>query len=326
MLDGPSSPPKKPLVLLWLDEAPLYRQAARSAGLDGSIEFVEVPAAQRPSDELLARSEGLLAWKLPSGILPSMPNLRWVQAMAAGVEDWMARPDLRRSIALTCARGVHSEQMPDNILASIYYVAKPFRQAQELQARRQWERIMPIPLAGQTLGILGLGTIGADLARKASMLGLRVVGIKNRPRPVPFVDEVYPSSALGKVLSQSDFVVVLLPVTPETENIINATSLAQMKRTAWLFNFARGQHVADDDLIDALENGVIAGALLDAFRVEPLPSEHRFWGTKNLVILPHIGGRHPQRDKFVAALFVENARRFAAGEPLQALVDWEQGY
>jgi phosphoglycerate dehydrogenase-like enzyme len=317
---------KKPLILLWLDEAPLYRQAARAAGLDDSLEFVEVPAAQHSSDELLARAEGLLAWKLPPGILPAMPNLRWIQAMAAGVEDWMVRPDLRRSIALTCARGVHSEQMPDNILASIYYVAKPFRKAQELQARRQWERIMPVPLAGQTLGILGLGTIGADLARKASMLGLRVVGIKNRPQPVTFVDEVYPSSELDKVLSQSDFVVVLLPVTPETENIINAKSLAQMKRTAWLFNFARGQHVADDDLIDALNKGVIAGALLDAFRIEPLASEHRFWGTKNLIILPHIGGRHPQRDKFVAALFVENARRFVANQPLQALVDWDRGY
>lgn len=321
-----SSAQNKPLILLWLDEAPLYLQAVRAADLDASLEFVEVPAAQRPSDELLARCEGLLAWRLPPGILPAMPKLRWIQAMAAGVEDWLVRTDLRQSIALTCARGVHSEQMPDNILASIYYVAKPFRQAQELQARRQWERIMPVPLAGRTLGILGLGTIGADLARKASMLGLRVVGIKNRPAPVPFVEEVYPSSELGKVLSQSDFVVVLLPVTPETENIINAKSLAQMKPTAWLFNFARGQHVVDDDLIAALEKGVIAGALLDAFRVEPLPSEHPFWGTKNLIILPHIGGRHPQRDKFVAALFVENGRRFAAGEPLQALVDWKRGY
>ena len=175
----------KPLILMWLDEAPLYRKAAADAGLDEHFEFITVPAKERPGDDVLQRAEGLLAWRLPAGIIPSMKSLRWIQAMAAGVEDWLARDDLPTSIALTCARGVHSEQMPDNILASIYYVAKPFEQARQLQERRAWERLMPIPLAGQTLGIIGLGTIGADLAKKASVLGLRVIGVKNRPEPVP---------------------------------------------------------------------------------------------------------------------------------------------
>jgi phosphoglycerate dehydrogenase-like enzyme len=316
----------KPLILMWLDEAPLYRKAAADAGLDAHFEFITVPAKERPSDDVLARAEGLLAWRLPPGIIPSMKSLRWIQAMAAGVEDWLARDDLPASIALTCARGVHSEQMPDNILASIYYVAKPFEQARQLQERRAWERLMPIPLAGQTLGIIGLGTIGADLAKKASVLGLRVIGVKSRPEPVPSVDAVYTLEQLGEVLGQSDFVVVLLPVTPATENVIDAAALSQMKKTAWLFNFARGQHVVDADLVDAVNKGTIAGALLDAFRIEPLPSDHPFWTTKNIVVLPHIGGRHPDRDRFVAALFVDNARRFAAGTELYALVDRTRGY
>ena len=236
---------RKPLVLLWLDEALLYGKAVADAGLDAQLEFVAVPASGRPSDEVLQRAEGLLAWRVSAGILPSMKNLRWIQSMAAGVEDWLARPDLPSSIQLTCARGVHSEAMPDNILASIYYVAKPFEQMRRLQERRTWERLMPIPLTGQTLGIIGLGTIGADLARKAATLGLRVIGVKGKPEPVPSVEVVYPLDRLGEMLAQSDFVVVLLPVTPATENVINAATLAQMKKERLAVQFrawpARGR-------------------------------------------------------------------------------------
>jgi phosphoglycerate dehydrogenase-like enzyme len=316
----------KPLVLLWLNEADLYLKAAAEAGLTQVLEFAKVPAGERPAPELMARAEGALAWGLPPGIIPSMPNLAWIQTLSAGVETWLARPDLAPTINLTCARGVHYEQMPDNILAAIYYVAKPYEQARRQQERSEWKRLMPEPLAGKTLGIIGLGTIGTDLAGKAAVLGMRVVGVKRTPAPVPGVDAVHALDQLDVVLSRSDFVVLLLPVTPRTENVINADALRHMKKTAWLFNFARGALVVDADLIAAAENGTIAGAVLDVFRTEPLPSEHPFWQAKNIVVLPHVGGVHPERDKFVAALFVENARRFAEGRPMQALVDRARGY
>jgi phosphoglycerate dehydrogenase-like enzyme len=316
----------KPLVLLWLNEADLYLQAVTDAGLVQKIEFVTVAATARPEPELLARAAGVLAWSLPAGIIPSMPNLRWIQTLSAGVENWLARPDLDPAIDLTCARGVHYEQMPDNILAAIYYVAKPLDQARRQQEQRAWKRLVPEPLAGKTLGIIGLGTIGADLARKAGTLGMRVIGVKRTPEPVPGVDAVHALDQLDLVLARSDFVVLLLPVTPATENVIDARALSRMKKSAWLLNFARGALVVDADLIAAAESGTIAGAVLDVFRVEPLPSDHPFWTTKNIVVLPHVGGVHPQRDKFVAALFVENALRFSEGRPLQALVDRARGY
>lgn len=316
----------KPLVLLWLDEADLYLKAAADAGLTRKIEFAKVPAKERPDAELLARTEGVLAWSLPSGIIPSMAKLRWIQTQSAGVEGWLARPDLDPAINLTCARGVHMEQMPDNIIAAIYYVAKPYDQARRQQEERAWKRLMPEPLTGKTLGIIGLGTIGADLARRASVLGMRVIGVKRTPEPVPNVEAVHTLDQLDLVLAQSDFAVLLLPVTPATENVINARTLRHMKKSGWLFNFARGALVVDADLIAAAEAGTIAGAVLDVFRTEPLPSEHPFWSTKNIVVLPHVGGVHPRRDKFVAALFVENAQRFADGRPLQALVDRARGY
>jgi phosphoglycerate dehydrogenase-like enzyme len=316
----------KPLVLLWLDEADIYLKAADDAGLADRIEFAKVPAAQRPDADLMARADGVLAWNLPAGIIPSLPKLRWIQTMSAGVEAWLRRADLDRRINLTCARGVHREAMPDNIIASIYYVAKPFDAARRQQEASTWKRLVPAPLTGKTLGILGLGTIGADLAHKASVLGLRVIGVKRKPEPVPHVDEVYTLDQLDVVLGRSDFVVLLLPVTPATENLIDARRLSQMKKTGWFFNFARGVLVVDNDLVAATEAGTIAGAVLDVFRSEPLPSEHPFWTAKNIVVLPHVGGSHPQRDKFVAELFVENARRFADGRPLRALVDRDHGY
>jgi glyoxylate/hydroxypyruvate reductase len=316
----------RPLVLLWLDEAELYLRAADEAGLTQSLEFIKVPAAQRPEPEVLARAAGVLAWSLPAGIIPSMPSLRWIQTLSAGVENWLARPDLGPAVDLACARGVHYEQMPDNILAAIYYVAKPLDQARRQQERSEWKRLVPEPLAGKTLGIIGLGTIGTDLAHKAGVLGMRVIGIKRTPEPLPGVDAVHTLDQIDIVLAQSDFVVLLLPVTPATENIVNAGVLKHMKQSAWLFNFARGALVVDADLIAAAESGTIAGAVLDVFRVEPLPRDHPFWRARNIVVLPHVGGVHPRRDKFVSALFVENARRFADGRPLQALVDRARGY
>jgi phosphoglycerate dehydrogenase-like enzyme len=316
----------KPLVLLWLDEADLYLRAAAEAGLTQSVEFTKVPAAERPDPDLLARAAGVLAWSLPPGIIPSMPNLRWIQTLSAGVENWLARPDLDPAINLACARGVHYEQMPDNIIAAIYYVAKPLDQARRQQEKREWKRLVPEPLAGKTLGIIGLGTIGTDLAHKAGTLGMRVIGVKRTPEPVPGVDEVHTLDEIDVVLARSDFVVLLLPVTPATENVVNAGTLRHMKKSAWLFNFARGALVVDADLIAAAESGTIAGAVLDVFRVEPLPADHPFWSAKNIMVLPHVGGVHPRRDKFVSALFVENARRFADGRPLQALVDRARGY
>ena len=129
-----------------------------------------------------------------------------------------------------------------------------------------------------------------------------------------------------KVLAQSDFLLLLLPATPETDNFMDAKRFAKMKPSAWLLNFGRGHIIKDDDLIAAVKAKKIAGALLDVFRQEPLPSEHLFWTTEGIIVLPHIGGPHPERDRFVARLFVDNLRRFVKGEPLLEVVERQAGY
>jgi phosphoglycerate dehydrogenase-like enzyme len=313
-------------VLLWTDQPAAYLEAVQAAGLADRVALDTLPRKEKPSADQLARTEALMAAAVPAGLLPTMPRLRWAQAMSAGVEGWMALPDLPAGLTLTCARGTHKESMPENIMAALFHVAKPVAVAVENQKSAKWVHTVPQPLTGKTLGILGLGVIGQEVARLASAFGLRVIGTRRRPGSVANVAEILPPERTDEVLAQSDFVLLLLPATPETDNFINAERLAKMKPTAWLINFGRGHTIVDADLIAAAKDRKIAGAVLDVFRQEPLPAEHPFWKAEGIIVLPHIGGPHPQRDRFVARLFVENLERFLDGQPLKEVVDRAAGY
>ncbi len=315
----------KPVCVVWMNEAMVYEQALARAGLAEKFELHSLPLDQTIPDELAARTEALLGWR-PASVLKRMPKLRWVQAMTAGVEMWLASPDLGGEVALCCARGTHRVSMPENILGAIFHLTKPYMQCALDQRDSRWVKRQSVPLAGMTLGILGLGAIGQELARKAAALEMRVIGTKRKPEPLPHVAKVYAQEATDEVLAQSDFVLLLLPVTDDTENFINTQRLQKMKPTAWLLNFGRGALIVDDDLIAAVKAKTIAGAVLDVFRQEPLPAAHAFWQTEGIKVLPHIGGGHPERNAAVAEIFVENARRFLAGEPLKAEVDRALGY
>lgn len=268
----------------------------------------------------------LLGWRPAPGLLAGMPRLRWIQSVTAGMDQWLASPDLREDIILTCARGSHRVQMPENILAALFFLTKPLMQCALDQRDSRWTRRISEPLAGKTLGILGLGAIGRELARKADALEMKVIGTKRSPAPLAHVAKVLPPEATDEVLGVSDFVLLLLPSTTETENFMDARRFRTMRRSAYLLNFARGALIVDADLIEAVRSKAIAGAVLDVFRKEPLPADHPFWTTKGIVVLPHIGGLHPARDEGVAEVFVANARCFLAGELLGTVVDRARGY
>jgi phosphoglycerate dehydrogenase-like enzyme len=313
-------------VLLWTDTPGAYVEAIETAGLAERVAVESLPRKDTPTQAQRADTEAMLAWGAPPGLLPQMTTLRWVQALTAGVESWMALPDLPPALTLTCARGTHRESMPENILGALFHLTKPYAAIVEDQKHHRWTRRMATPLNGQTLGILGLGEIGQEVARLAAALRMRVIGTKRRGASVPNVETVFSPEATDEVLAQSDFVLLLLPATPETDNFINAARLAKMKPSAWLLNFGRGHLVGDADLIAAVKEKRIAGAVLDVFRQEPLPADHAFWGTDGIIVLPHIGGGHPTRDKTVARLFVENLGRFLDGQPLKEVVDRAAGY
>lgn len=313
-------------LLLWTDNTRPYTDAIAAAGLSDRVAIDTLGRKDKPSAEQMAETEAMMVPNVPPGLLPAMPKLRWAQAMTAGVEAWLALPDLPPGLALTCARGTHRESMPENIIAAMMFVAKPLTACVEAQRTGQWANIVAEPINGKTLGILGLGEIGGEVARIARALNMRVIGTKRRPEPMPDLAEILPPERTDEVLAQSDYVVLLLPATPATDNFIDAARLAKMKKTAWLLNFGRGHLIKDDDLIAAVTNKQIAGAVLDVFRKEPLEAGHPFWNTPGITVLPHIGGPHPDRDRIVAKLFVDNLSRYLDGKPLQQMVDRSAGY
>jgi glyoxylate/hydroxypyruvate reductase len=312
-------------VLLWLDKPDAYLRAAESAGLTRRFSLDVAPLASDPPDDMLGAAEALLAWRPPARLAARAPRLSWIQSLTGGIDQWLV-PDYPEAAVLTCARGSHRLSMPEHILAGLFLLTKSLAPIVLDQRERRWTRRVNPTLAGRTLGILGLGAIGAEVARKAAALEMRVIGTKRDGADVPHVERVYRPTETDAVLAQADYVLLLLPSTPETRGVINARSLKRMKRSAYLLNFGRGDLLVEDDLADAVRSGVIAGAVLDVFVKEPLPVESPLWTTEGITIFPHVGGLHPDRDDAVAALWVDNLRRFADGQPLREVVDRGRGY
>jgi phosphoglycerate dehydrogenase-like enzyme len=315
----------KAVCTLWVDDPAVFSSALSEAGLAERFELHELKRGDAIPDDLARRTEVLVGWR-PGAYLERMPNLRWIQALTAGVESWLGHPALPRDTALSCARGSHRLSMPENILGALFHLTKPYMAIALDQRESRWNRRRSIQLAGKTLGILGIGAIGCEVARKAAALEMRVIGTRRTPEPVAHVDQVYAPEQLDDVLAQSDFVVLLMPVTAQTQNIMDARRLRAMKPSAWLLNFARGDLIVDDDLVAAVSAKTIAGAVLDVFREEPLPVGQPFWTTEGILVLPHIGGGHAQRSAQVAAVFAANAQCFLAGRPLPTAVDRTRGY
>jgi len=315
----------KPVCVIWMKDWQVYEKELDKAGLADRFEIHGYNLDETVPDEIASRTEALLGYR-PGNLLKRSPKLRWIQSMNAGVDPWLNSPDLRPDVPICCARGSHRIPVPENILGALFHITKPYMQIALDQRDSRWVKRMSVPLAGKTLGILGLGAIGQELARKAKALEMRIIGTKRNPEPLPNIDRVYGADGTAEVMRQADFLVLLIPSTKETQNIINAERLRHMKPSAWLINFGRGALIVDDDLIAAVKSKTIAGAVLDVFRQEPLPATHPFWQTEGILVLPHIGGGHPQRNLAVAEIFVDNARRFLDGEPLKSVVDRTLGY
>ena len=315
-----------PTLLLWTDATGPYIDAIHGAGLADRVKIETLGRKDKPSEAQLATTTVLLAPGVPAGLLPRMPNLLWAQAMTAGVESWMAlpRPTVRTDPDLRPRHpsGIDAGEHPRRIVPRHQALcrgrrgpkAKPLGPAHRRPVERQNTRNP---------------RFGRDRTRGCATR-YRARHARDRHQTAPRAHAGSGRGVAGdrtnEVLAQSDFVLLLLPATPETNNFIDAERLAQMKPTAWLLNFGRGHLIKDDDLISAVTHKKIAGAVLDVFRQEPLPKEHRFWTTPGMLVLPHIGGPHPDRDSIVARLFVENLRRFLNGEPLKEVVDRAAGY
>jgi phosphoglycerate dehydrogenase-like enzyme len=258
-------------------------------------------------------------------LLAQAHKLKWLQAPMAGVENYLFPELVNSSVIVTNVAGIFSDQIADHAIMFILMFARGMNHYFRRQLARNWQAGVPvIHVADQTLGVVGLGGIGNEVARRGHALGMRVLAVDAKARQKPdYVAELWGIDQLDDLLAESDFVVSCVPHTPETVKLFTLPRIQRMKPSAYLINISRGVVVDLADLTSALQKGVIAGAALDVFEVEPLPADHPLWAMENVLITPHIASnfgspRIPARRMGVVA---DNLRRFVKGEPLRNVID-----
>jgi len=296
--------------------------------------------ADGPLDDVEVMLRGWLKSDAFDRLLARAPRLAWVHSATSGVERALTPASRERGLIVTNARGVFSRPIAEYVLMMILAVSRRLPQLLELQRERTWQPLEGSELRDVTVGIVGLGSIGRAVGGLATAFGCRVIAVRRRPESgvessregddlsfgEAMLDRVGGPEMLPELLGESDFIVLAAPLTPETENMINADTLAMIKPGSWLINVARGRLIDERALLRALRDGPLGGAVLDTFREEPLPALSSFYELPNVIVTPHTAwssGRVLDRS---VDLLCDNLRRFATGEPLLNVVDPAAGY
>lgn len=278
-------------------------------------------------------AEVYLGFGLPPALLRAGPRLRWVHSGAAGVGSALTPELLERDVVLTNSAGIHGPPVAETVVGYLLHFARGLDLALEAQRRRAWDKSRldaadsPVRELGRsTVGVVGLGGIGREVAWRAAALGARVLATRRRPEAVPGVELLTGPDALAALLRESDYVVLTVPETTATRGLIGAGELALMRRHAVLVNVARGGLVDEAALAAALARGALRGAALDVFSAEPLPPDHPLRDAPNLLITPHTSAYTRHFWERETALIVDNLGRYVAGDPLRNVVDKRAGY
>jgi phosphoglycerate dehydrogenase-like enzyme len=292
-----------------------------------------------PVDDVEVLLHGWLSADAFDRLLARAPRLTWVHSASAGVERALTPTARSRGIVITNARGVFSRPIAEYVMMMILGVSRKLPGLLELQRERTWQPLEGTELRDVTVGIVGLGSIGRAVGALATAFGCRVVATRRRPEEgsaargdeelsfgEAMLDRVGGPETLPALLAESDFVVLAAPLTPETENMIDADTLAAMKPGSWLINVARGRLVDERALLRALRDGPLGGAILDTFRDEPLQPSSPFYDLPNVIVTPHTSWSSARVLDRSVELFCDNLRKFAAGERLLNVVDPSQGY
>ena len=305
----------------------------RAAAPDARIVNVSIEGhADGPLESVEVLLRGFLSAETFDRLLSRAPALRWVHSASAGVERVLTPASLARGLVITNARGVFSEPIAEYVLMMILAVSRRLPQLLELQRERTWQPLEGVELRDVTVGVVGYGSIGREVATRAAALGCRVVATRRSNAPSDDAGEPASIEVLGgpdalpDLLERSDFVVLAVPLTAETEGLVDDRMLSTMKPGAWLVNVARGRLVRDASLLRALRGGRLGGAILDTFAEEPLPPTSPYYAMPNVIVTPHTSwssGRVLDRS---VELFCENLGRYADGRPLINVVDPAVGY
>ncbi len=266
-----------------------------------------------------------LVWKPPPGLLAGLPNLKAILSLGAGIDHLATDPQLPRHIPLTrMVDAGLAQQMSEYALYGVLHFQRDMHRYAEQQRRGEWRQLAPVNAAQCPVGVMGLGVLGGDFARKAAALGFRVLSWSRTPKAMPGVESFHGADGLPPFLAQTQMLVNFLPLTEETAGLLNARTFAQLPRGACVVNIARGAHLVESDLLAALDSGHLEGALLDVFSEEPLPPAHPFWRHPRVMLTPHIAGQAIA--EVMVAQVVDNIRRIECGEQPLGLVDLERGY
>jgi phosphoglycerate dehydrogenase-like enzyme len=305
--------------------------------------YPEPPRAEDESEEearerlgpILRETEVLLSNPIvPDNIVERAPALKWLQLTSAGVDRLLNSPVVQSHVAVTTASGIHAVPISEYVIGAMLAFAKGLPRAFRAQQERVWRPFWPDELEAKTVGVLGMGAIGARVVELSHVLGMRVLAMRRSVERRmtgaeagnPAVDEMLPPSELNYLLGESDYVVVALPLTPESREMIGEAELRAMKPNAVIVNIGRGAIIDEQALVRALKEGWIAGAALDVFQQEPLSGESELWGLDNVIVTPHISGGTPRYMERAMELFCDNLRRYLADEPLRNVVDPARGY
>jgi phosphoglycerate dehydrogenase-like enzyme len=301
--------------------------------IEGDPGFRRDAAGERRWRELLADADVVYGIPGNSGtglveILRAAPRARWVQARNAGAGEQLGAAlalngAVLRDVQVTSVSGIHAPALAEFALFGLLAFAKRLPELERDRAARAWPQIKPTMqmLAGRTVLVLGLGAIGLELARLAGALGMRVLGVKRTPEPVPGVDEVAAPERLAELAARADALVVTLPGTEATRGMVGAEVLAGLRPGAVVVNVGRGPVIDEPALVAALRGGRLAGACLDVFAREPLPADSPLWELDNVIVCPHVAARTEDEDARAVEVFAANLRRRLAGEPLENVVD-----
>jgi phosphoglycerate dehydrogenase-like enzyme len=327
-------------------EVTALTRAQRRVYRDGRPLWAGYPEPPRAEDEsedearerlapILRETEVLLSNPIvPDDIVERAPALTWLQLTSAGVDRLLNSPVVQSRVTVTTASGIHAVPISEYVIGAMLAFAKGLPRAFRAQQERVWRPFWPDELEAKTVGVLGVGAIGARVVELSKALAMRVLAMRRsvdrrmtgEEARNPAVDEMLPPSGLNYLLGESDYVVVALPLTPESRGLIGEEELRAMKPNAVIVNIGRGAIIDEQALVRALKEGWIAGAALDVFQQEPLSGESELWGLDNVIVTPHISGGTPRYMERAMALFCDNLRRYLADEPLRNVVDPARGY
>jgi len=278
--------------------------------------------------ESMTTAEALICWDLPTkNLAAAAPKLTWIHIIGAGVEHLMPMDWLPPGVVLTNNKGVHAMKAGEYGLMAILMLNAWMPALFTQQRRAEYKSLYATPLAGKTVGIIGVGNIGGAVADHLKRLGMTVLGIRRHGEPHPSVDRMYRTAQLDEVLPQADFLFVSTPLTAETRHLIDRRRFGLMKRGAGIANVGRAAVVDYAALADALRSGQVSGAILDVFDPEPLPAASPLWAMPNVIVTPHVSSDDEiSYVPLTLDLFFDNMRRMLAGEPLRNRVRPDLGY